>query len=285
MADCNEFEIGLSEGGTDSAYRMSNSPSNQEQRPHLVYRAYSSERTVKGTLNQVVHGKLSPGGEDATLIVATFNFLGQTVARRFKLARIEWDFSYERVPGVTEDANAQPPEVIKVSLDGQYVLNESTFSVNRGSNVDVGIQGGTLVTGSLGAGWTQTQAMDVKDHISIFGTPTFNDDRQFGEPTGAKWVLEENESQKSGIPGHITTAILLRRQSGRPFLGTIEVKVQVGLKDTMYDWFGRKPRDDPVRFNPSLLSTGALYDSSNLDKVKLDDVQSVVYNTSLSGSK
>ncbi|QKX54631.1 uncharacterized protein TRUGW13939_01719 [Talaromyces rugulosus] len=210
MADQDEFEIGLDEAGEDSAYRMSNWPPNEEQRPHLIYHSYPSDRIVKGKLDQVIHGKLSPGGEDATLIVATFNFLGQTVARRFKYARITWDFSYEENSGFTDDAHTPAPEVVKVSLDGQYVMKESKFSVNKEQTADVGIKAGTIVTGSLGAGWTRSQGMEVADHISIFGTATFDRTHMSGQPRGAKWVLEENASQRSGIPGLITTAIILR---------------------------------------------------------------------------
>ncbi|PYH28879.1 uncharacterized protein BO87DRAFT_285794, partial [Aspergillus neoniger CBS 115656] len=79
---------------------------------------------------------------------------------------------------------------------------------------------------------------------------------------------EENASQRSGIPGAITTAVLLRRDPGRMFVGTIEVKAEMG-------------RVDPVVFNPALPPTTKVYDAQHLDAVDLDDIPAVVLHTSL----
>ncbi|PLB48741.1 hypothetical protein P170DRAFT_464388 [Aspergillus steynii IBT 23096] len=268
MASEYEFEIGLDEGGEESGYHMFNAPG-QEQRAHLINQTYPRDRIVKGDLEQVIHGHLTPDGDEATLIVAKFSFLGQTPDRRFKYARITWDFSYE--------GSLNSPEVLDISLDGQFIMNKSTFSSNNGYNADLGVQGGVGVTGSVGAGWTRSLEVTVNDHVSIYGTSRYRD-QKVGEPDSARWVLEENASQKSGIPGLIRTAVLLRRQPGKLFLGDIEIQAKIGFGNNVMSWFGRKQGVHPVVFNPALPPTTKVYDPSNLESVVLDDIQSVVHN-------
>ncbi|GFN10358.1 translation elongation factor EF-1, subunit alpha [Aspergillus tubingensis] len=283
MANQYTFTIPLHEtGNEDSAYRMTNLP-NEEQRHYLIHRTYHrSDRIVKGRLQHVIHGNLHPDDHvsNATLIVAKFEFLGQTLDRRFKYARIKWDFAYADMDDDDEDGDGDTPEVRKVSLDGQYVMNESVVSLSKEVRGDAGVQGGGVVTASIGTGWTRSQSAEVKDHISIFGTSLFTN-RLCGEPNGAQWVLEENASQRSGIPGAITTAVLLRRDPGRVFVGTIEVKAEMGRFNKIEDWLGKKPRVDPVVFNPALPPTTKVYDAQHLDAVDLDAIPAVVLHTSL----
>ncbi|CAK43295.1 hypothetical protein An18g04950 [Aspergillus niger] len=72
-------------------------------------------------------------------------------------------------------------------------------------------------------------------------------------------TAEENASQRSGIPGAITTAVLLRRDPGRLFTGTIEVKAERAL--------------------PPTITT--VFDAQHLDAVELDNIPAVVLHTSL----
>ncbi|RDH24604.1 hypothetical protein M747DRAFT_337362 [Aspergillus niger ATCC 13496] len=129
-------------GNEDSAYRITNLP-NQEQRPYLLQNTiYRSDHVVKSQLQHVIHGKLNPGdhvSNNATTIVAKFEFLGQTVDRRFKYARIKWETVY--ADGDDNDEDTDAPEVRKVSLDGQYVIHESVLSVSKEVHGDAGVQG------------------------------------------------------------------------------------------------------------------------------------------------
>ncbi|KAI2890401.1 hypothetical protein CBS11852_6455 [Aspergillus niger] len=174
-------------GNEDSAYRITNLP-NQEQRPYLLQNTiYRSDHVVKSQLQHVIHVKLNPGdhvSNNATTIVAKFEFLGQTVDRRFKYARIKWETVY--ADGDDNDEDTDAPEVRKVSLDGQYVIHESVLSVSKEVHGDAGVQGCCGVAmASAGTGWSRSQTAEVKDHISIFGVSVFTN-QLCGEPNGAQ---------------------------------------------------------------------------------------------------
>ena len=251
---------------------MQNLP-DQKQREYLVQYRYSSDRIVKGRLVDVIHGRLTPDGDQASLVISTLKFLGSTSFRRFRYAKITWDFAYADSDG------HEWPEVRKISLDEQYVMNQTTFDESNGTNLGAGPQGGgEMASLSLSAGWSQTRSAKVDDHISLYGSSIFTQ-QDAGEPNGAKWILEENRSQRSGIPGSLTAVVLVKRKPDRAFIGTIQIKAKMGLGSTMEDLFGKKPKVHPVVFGLALAPKSAKYDQQNLDSSVLDDISIAKLNT------
>ena len=274
MAKQYEFDIDLFAGGDAGGYHMQNLP-DQKQREYLVQRGYGSDRIVKGRLVDVVHGRLAPAGDPATLIVSTFKFLGSTPSRRFRYAKITWDFAYADSDGT------EWPEVKKISLDDQFVMKETTYESSSEKKVEGGLEGGGGPAGlRLGGEWSRAESAKIDDHISLYGSSTFTQ-KNYGEPNAASWVIEENKSQKSGIPGSLTTAILLKRKPDRAFVGVIHVKTEVDLASSIEDLFGRKPKVDPVVFDLTLPPTSANYDPQNLDSIVLDDIGIAKLHTSM----
>ena len=275
MAKQYEFDIDLFAGGDAGGYHMQNLP-DQKQREYLVQRGYGSDRIVKGRLVDVIHGHLAPDGAPASLIVSTFKFLGSTPSRRFRHAKITWDFTY-----ADSDGGEEWPEVKKISLDDQFVMKTTTFDKSTETKLEAGLQGGGGVAGlSLSAGWSRAQSAKIDDHISLYGSSIFTQ-KNAGEPNAARWILEENKSQNSGIPGSLTTAILLERKPDRAFIGTIQVHAKMDTASKLEDLFGRKPKVDPVVFDLALPPTNANYDPQNLDSVVLDDIGTVKLHTSM----
>ena len=143
------------------------------------------------------------------------------------------------------------------------------------------MQGGGGPAGlSLSTTWSRAHAVTIEDHISLYGSSVFTR-KNAGEPNGAKWILEENRSQSSGIPGSLTTAVLLKRKPDRAFVGTIQISAKMGVASKVEDLFGRKPKVDPVVFDPAVPPTSADYDPLNLDAVVLDDIGIVKLHTSM----
>ena len=280
MAQQHDFEIDLFAGGNDSGYHIQDLPG-QKQRDHLVQYGYGSSRIVKGRLVDVIHGRLSPTGPPASLVVCTIKFLGSTPSKRFRSARITWDFAYADAHGDDGDGDDDGPEVYRISLDDQFVMKQSTVDKSTETSVEAGVQGGGGPAGlSLSTVWSRAHAVTIDDHISLYGSSVFTR-KNVGEPNGAKWILEENRSQNSGIPGSLTTAVLLKRKNDRKFVGTIQIGAKMGVAAKVEDLFGRKPKVDPVVFDPALPPTSKDYDPLNLDKVVLDDIGVVKLHTSM----
>ena len=274
MAQQYDFEIGLFAGGNESGYHIQDLPG-QKQREYLVQYGYGSDRIVKGRLVDVIHGRLAPDGAPASLIVSTIKFLGSTPSKRFRSAKITWDFAY------TDSDGGDWPEVKKISLDDQFVMNTTTFDKSTETTVEAGLQGGGGPAGlSLSTGWSRAQSVTIADHISLYGSSVFTQ-KNAGEPNGAKWILEENKSQNSGIPSSLTTAVLLKRKPDKAFIGTVHINAKMGVASAIEDLFGRKPKVDPVVFDPALPPTSANYDLQNLDSVVLDDIGIVKFHTSM----
>ncbi|ERF71930.1 hypothetical protein EPUS_06489 [Endocarpon pusillum Z07020] len=283
MAEQYEFDIDLFDGGTPgSAYHMSNLPG-EDQRHYLAQ--YGSTRTVKGILTDVVHGHLTSGGDAATLIVSTFKFLGSTRANRFVSANITWEFFYAdpAKPGVAAVGLDDWPEVVNLSMDDQFVMDRETFTLSKDRSLEAGLQGGAFgASTSISSGWTRSESGNVHDHISLYGSSIFPQ-RNAGEPTGAKWVMEENATGESGIPDTLTTAVLLRRKPGKRFIGVIDIKAKqkLDLSSRIAQLVSTKPKVSPIRFDPALKATTDKYEPDELEKVVLDDINIVRFKTEL----
>jgi hypothetical protein len=92
------------------------------------------------------------------------------------------------------------------------------------------------------------------------------------------WVLNENQSQKNGIPDTLISAVLLRRKPKRKFIGAIQVKAKV---DFTYDLRHGKKEDRPVRFDPEWESTSDKYTLNSLGEIDLDGITDVKFNNPL----
>ena len=112
----------------------------------------------------------------------------------------------------------------------------------------------------------------------MYGSSIFTQ-QDGGEPNGARWILQENRSQRSGIPGSLTTAVLVKRKPDKAFIGMIQIKAKMDLGSTLEDLFGKKPKVHPVVFDRALAPKSAKYDQQNQDSIVLDDISIAKLNT------
>ena len=92
----------------------------------------------------------------------------------------------------------------------------------------------------------------------------------------AWWNIQQNQSQKDGIPRNFRVAILLERASDADFEAVFTLDVKAGFRyaaSKAWTWCtGRAEIDDPIVFRPTQPAQGntkGIEDPSNLAKVDL----------------
>jgi hypothetical protein len=269
----------LSEEDSASSLRIRNE--SEVQRSYITDRR--SALQVQATLVTAIHGKLSPGGAPASLIVTDFSFVPQK-PRRFKSVLINYTFE-------SRDPNSDGPEVFAIAPSGYSSIRptqdivklkrsgklESLKLVNP---VETFAPEKDAVVSASGSLWEASESSAEQTILS--GTIRL-ERRDFGSMNTARWVLMENDAKKSGISTFLRTAILLKRDPKKPdetFQATIEIQADVDFASRLRGIFDRvlgTGRDDPVIFNPNEVSnTVFVIDKDNLGSIKLGDVSAAV---------
>jgi hypothetical protein len=264
MSESTAFTINLIRAGDeDATFRVAvqNGPDEVERK---VLTDHGSEIKVLGDMVDVVHGRLTPGGARATLIIALFRF--QSASQRFQKAEISLKFFSGSKPGSDLD-----PEVMKIAYENVYFWNPTVVdgTVKYNANLSAQAGGGPGQLGA-GVGWEQTENYKITDRALLFGSIRF-EGRDHGAKNAVEWTLKENKEAKDGIPGFFATAILLKRKTNDRFSMTVEVDVEAGImsqaKGLLQKLFGRK--DAPVIFDPTRQLPRTDFDQNNLLNVDL----------------
>ncbi|KAI1129179.1 hypothetical protein F5Y10DRAFT_238741 [Nemania abortiva] len=265
------LEITLFENGDEgSNFRTQNDPSAPFQRSNIVERRGAID--IRCTSTDIIHGHLKNGEGPATLIVYEFQFDPRKKARRIATVDIKISF--------TSEGDGEL-EVLKISPRGRMALEctsqQETITIGGQANAGVDVLGA-----ELGSDWTWEKVVsrETTDATTVFGSIDLPDYRNYGPPSAASWTLLENQSLKNGVPAYLKTAVLLsRKQENEGFCGTFEIKTQVDLISRVSRLFGRTPKDDPVRYNPTLRSKGKLvdYDMDSLDDIDLQALSRVSF--------
>jgi len=269
----------------DSSYHLKNE-SGETQRSHVI------DDLCDGLLLQsnilgVIHGKMSPDGDYATLVVISFEFHGQDQKRRFQQAEIKVRFADEKRPLQSD------PEVYSLWPEGDFSFSESEAAVSQtvGTAVNAGGQapGATLgVTGN----WSRTTDTKRTNHASLKGARRI-EGREWGKKNVVRLIAYENEEQKTGIPSFISSAILLKRTNkDQRFTAHVEVKGKAGWRyeaaKALRGVMGNTPETDPVIFDPSLTPSLSLKEgesSDALESVNLERLAEIVSTTMVSTVK
>jgi hypothetical protein len=259
------FELGLEEQGDEGGhFRTENDPRTPLQRKNLTERKGPVD--IRCTGKDVIHGYVKDGEDLVTLVVYDFQFVARKSARR--IAQVDIEFTYESKDGET-------PKVLKIAPEGLMTLAPAsqTETVTKGGEATAGVN----VFGiDLGGSWKWEKAvsMETRDSTSIYGSIDLPAYRNYGEPNTASWTLMENKSRPTGVPTHFRTAVLLGRRDDEEFQATFKIKAEVDLLGKFARLFGKTPKDDPVRYEPSLPPTNKLrhYDTDNLNTVNLNEI-------------
>ena len=268
------FEIALLADEGEGGFHIKNNPQKPFQRT-TIHEERGSVK-VKCTLADVVHGKWSSEDEYyASLIVFAFRFDPGENGRRIKSARITVIFY-----GATEDDD--PPAVEEISLNGSYSLLPSEQTEAITSGIDGGASASVLSVGnlSLNKSYEKVISRQVSDATHVSGT-TCVIDMDYDPPNAAEWTLRENATLKTGVPAELKVGVLLKRTNMEQFKCTVQIVSDVDRATRIGRWLGRRPKDDPVLFNPSLKSTNRLmnYDTEALGNFQLGLVEDVTFTT------
>jgi len=247
MATENSFTIYLEPVEEDGSgqLRIGNLPIGD---PGRFERMHMHERTdvvpLIADLTEVVHGKLSGSGEPATLVVMDFWFLSSEKSRRFTKATIDVSF---------RDADATPekgPWVIGLDPVGKWQAQPSEKHVEMTRSANASAQAGSGPA-SMGAGVAcdYKTSQNEADQITVNGMKLF-DGTPIGHKRKVRWVLTENRSQSSGLPSQFRTFILVQRCDNEQFTAVVDIDAHVNLSASVLRMFGRKPKDDPIIFEP-----------------------------------
>ncbi|KAH6653767.1 hypothetical protein BKA67DRAFT_658109 [Truncatella angustata] len=271
------FVFDLDGDGQGGFYRvrMANKPG-EINRPVMINRGDKFQ--VLADLLDVAHGTASEGGESATLVVASFYFL-PSHERRFKRAQITWTF--------TSDDPAVDVEVTKIAPMGTWSLTPTKRTDERSvtGKGEVGASAGPATAGG-GGEYSMKQTQDRDFHTEVTGAKRVNE-RETGGHDTARWDLEENPAQSTGIARMLQVGLLLKRtvlpgmtpKPGPPptFRGTLEVVAEK-------DWWSQRAsevkrvwkktdKEDAIVFRPGVDRTSGLFDiqQNNLDSLHLQD--------------
>ncbi|KAI9667431.1 MAG: hypothetical protein M1821_000246 [Bathelium mastoideum] len=280
MSAFQSFQIDLTPEDGGGSYRITNNVIEgqaETNRRNMVERG--NALAVDGELIDVVHGHLSPEGELATLIVMEFRFSATVSHRRFKHATIKLHFE-------SVDA-ACDVEVKAIAPWKERSMNPTTRHIESTESIHASIQGGApIATPSLGGQLGRTTSQDKTDQTEVFGRlRTF--DRDSGAKNGASWNMSGNESQSTGVPSMLRTAILVKRTEGKG-AGSLQFTAKVDIttsswEETFKRLTGCLPVDEPIVFDPKdePIAKDFVNLRDNLSTVNLDEICDIVTTTML----
>jgi len=255
-----------------STYRTRNDLSRPHQRTNITQR--KGVINIRCVAKDVVHGRLHPDGELATLLVFDFRFDPCKTGRRILRADLSFTFASKNstleVVGIAPDGRTSyAPTRLRVT---------TTRSVGIGTAVGGGVSGGL---GGLGASlkWEKTVSHESTDAAVIIGRIDDSNHDENGPPTVAKWTLLENSSTATGVPTSMRTAILLQRDNNTEFYAKFEMFVRPDNITVMRNLLARTPKDDPIIYKPTLQATNRLqeYNVDRLGDLDLNSLCAVAF--------
>ena len=271
--DDTSFSIGLNKTGQRGGYHTRNDPSAPLQRQTVTDRRGAIDIRCKS--REVIHGYFGPESDGfATFLVYDFHFDATKRARRIAWANVTFEFS-------SSVAGAPAPEVQAIAPLGRHALLSTTQEESYTRGGDLNAQAGQMGV-SVGGSykWEKTVNRTTTDDTRLIGSTVCD---QYGKEVGAKWVLHENDSTKTGVPSFLRTAILLKRADDNMFQCAVTIDVEADWKTAMTRFFGAKEKDDPILFDPDLPPTNKLrksgYDTESLGSINVDDFFDVTFQT------
>jgi hypothetical protein len=221
----------------------------------------------------VVHGKLSPDGDPATLLVFKFVFEQAKNGRRFREAHIKITF-------LDPDTHIGhlAPEVHGIAPEGTLYLAESRETIEVTRTGSIGINGVVApATVSIGVKYTTTKERDGSIKVAGVRWEERSEQSQRLQPNAVIWDLLENSQTDSGLPSLVQSAIRLKHrktENGGP--EDLRAKVEVKLH---CDWLTHlEPivltAKEPVVFNANQVPNGDYWMTENLGKIDLQKIVS-----------
>ncbi|KAI1114920.1 hypothetical protein F5Y14DRAFT_412443 [Nemania sp. NC0429] len=240
------FKLDLTYQGEHGGFLTRNQPG-QKQRQTVTSRGNerSSRFYVSCIAKAIIHGTLDTNTwTPATLLVYDFEFSPLRSGTRIKEVVIIFQFSPKA------NGTKTGPKVISIQPSGTHTMLETTESTSRklrGEFTANFSNAGFNVGPTVGGEWNSSTVRRYATAV-IGATPA--DD--WGHRYQARWSLFENESQHSGVPTLLRSAILLergRQEGDGEFICVPTIEVKVDFKTTVLTLFSTNSPDDPIEFS------------------------------------
>ncbi|GKZ32278.1 hypothetical protein AbraIFM66950_001571 [Aspergillus brasiliensis] len=223
---------------------------------------------VQCTRVQACHGRTTPQGYPASLIVLKFLFQSVGSHRRIKSADIVIQFK-------EEEGSTRQPEILAMEPNGALEIFPSTTSIENSHEISSGLTSGVSpVTPTMNYTWRSKRSRNEVHNGSLVGSmlprPT-----SLGHMNTVRWSMCENVETKSGIPSLIQTAVLVQRTGGKRFSANLKIEGQL---DRLGELTSRKPRPfwgkDPqgidILFDLDTSQDDSIEDINNLKQLELN---------------
>lgn len=292
-----EFEITLNATNTAEAhFRLDNAiDENGNPVPHRVDTTGTDYKaglmTVKGRMPTVVHGFGSDAkGRPYTLVVLEWFAARTTLDLRFREVMIEVSFEAHGKRGKAEEDARRlagrgasraywDPEVVDMAPLATANYYHSTHTVTEKHSLELSAQVKFEPWFSAGPKYVWERGQNVEHHDSVQVTGEFARVKHGAmHNDGARWIMLENASKKSGVPTYMRTAVLLRRRNhdDGQFVGRVKVHYRSSskfhdVKMMAVSAAGRLPQDQPIIFDPRVQTAVSSFDASNLANIPLQD--------------
>jgi hypothetical protein len=240
--------------------------------------------SVIGLMPTVVHGLAD--GEPHTLIIFEWSASPERQGLRFKEVTIEVSFVANGKRGDAEEEAADlrrrgfnlnywDPEVVKMVPMGTEWYNQTRRKVGGKSTLEIGFSAGFAPYFSIAPKYTMERNTGayITDSVKVIGSP-FVVGSGRNRNNAVRWTMLENESQQSGVPAYLRTAVLLKRlpNDNGLFLGYVKVTTHIswweGVMEKKRKLSGEIKLDDPIVFDPDVSEPSPFDDK----KKKLDTV-------------
>jgi hypothetical protein len=257
-----EFVINLSEvapGAVVSGYK--NRKDGGQKLPQVIVNHSDAKSQLKGKLMRAVHGKLTPDGDAASLLIFEFD-LTTPGNHRFKRATVRIYFED------SEQDSENDPQVHKIVPQGMHHLNKHTDTKDITQGVDVAINANPVPAAgfNLGYSWSMSETKTKTSCALLNGmTDSIGTDK---EETIAIWVMEEEKGAQQGIPTFLRTAVLLRHEAEEPRKFNIDLEIDALESSRLYGKSRIAKTLQPMWLDPTVFQ-GVVDDPASLDEVDL----------------
>ena len=168
-------------------------------------------------------------GEPATLVTLEAQFVPKEQARPIKWAAITAYFESEETggkgPKVEAFALGQPTVKIECSVESEKV--QKSVKGNAG----------VAQIGELGGEASLAHEVDKeKKYAATVSASAFPSEGEGDTSNTVCWILDGNQSQKSGVPPDLTLGIILLRADDANFVGTVRVDIKVDWRYNVQEW-------------------------------------------------
>ncbi|PNP79772.1 hypothetical protein FNYG_06865 [Fusarium nygamai] len=272
--EATSVSIGLNiSAGKNNEFHTRNDPAAPFQRSTITERQGVTQ--VQCFSREIIHGYLSPDGNNATLLVYDLYLDTTKKSRRIREAQVKFDFR-SSIPGKAA------PQVVKIAPHGSISLLATSAEESKTTGYGLSAGASQFVSVESSAKWEKTVSQIRNDAARVAGGFLCND---YGKQVGAQWILFENKLVGSGTPRFMRFEILLDRENDEEeFECKVTISASGDWKTVLAGLVGSTPRDDPILFDPTLPPTNRLrkaYDIKNLGSLDLDEFVEIEFDKPL----